>query len=106
MRSSLVFTTIVTIFATAAMLAPQSLQTTAVRAGRMFDPKSGQLLTNQIVLIQGDRISAVGSAAGLTIPAGARIIDLSQATVLPGLIDGHVHLTDASGGLQHLTLVA
>src|SRR6202022_1639748 len=39
-------------------------------------------------------------------PTGAKIIDLSQATVLPGLIDGHVHLTDAAGGLQHQMLVA
>jgi imidazolonepropionase-like amidohydrolase len=42
----------------------------------------------------------------VTIPPGAKIIDLSRATVLPGLIDGHVHLTDATGGLQHQMLVA
>src|SRR6202165_1494831 len=81
-------------------------QTTAVRAGRLFDPKSGQMITNQVVLIQGDRITQVGPAASVSIPSGARVIDLSRATVLPGLIDGHVHLTDASIGLQHQMLVA
>jgi imidazolonepropionase-like amidohydrolase len=81
-------------------------QTTAVRAGRLFDPKAGQMLANQVVLIQGERITQVGPAASLSIPGGARVIDLSRATVLPGLIDGHVHLTDASIGLQHQVLVA
>jgi imidazolonepropionase-like amidohydrolase len=81
-------------------------QTTAVRAGRLFDPKSGQMMTNQVVLIQGERITQVGAAASVPIPSGARVIDLSRATVLPGLIDGHVHLTDASIGLQHQVLVA
>ena len=81
-------------------------QTTAVRAGRLFDPKSGQMMMNQVVLIQGDRITQVGPAASVSIPSGARVIDLSRATVLPGLIDGHVHLTDASIGLQHQMMVA
>jgi len=90
----------------AAALWSQAPQTIAVRAGRLFDPKSGQLLTNQVVLIQGERIAQVGAAGAVTIPSGVRVIDLSRATVLPGLIDGHVHLTDASVGLQHQALVA
>jgi imidazolonepropionase-like amidohydrolase len=88
------------------MLWSQAPQITAVRAGRMFDPKSGQMLANQVVLIQGERVTAVGPAATVAIPAGAKVIDLSRATVLPGLIDGHVHLTDQAGGLQHQMLVA
>lgn len=72
----------------------------------MFEPRSGANLTNQVVLIKGDRITDVGPAARVTIPAGARVIDLSQATVLPGLIDGHVHITDVEGGLQHQMMVA
>ena len=64
----------------------------AIRAGRLFDPRSGTNLTNQIIVIKGDRITAVGPAANIQIPAGARVIDLSRATVLPGLIDRHVHL--------------
>src|SRR5438552_6628862 len=76
---------------------PQGPRVVAVRAGRMFDPKSGINVPNQVVLIRGDRITDVGPVARVQIPAGARVIDLSQATVLPGLIDGHVHLTDAVG---------
>ena len=64
----------------------------AVRAGRLFDPRSGTNLTNQVILIQGDRITDVGPADRVRIPQGARVIDLSAATVLPGLIDRHVHL--------------
>jgi imidazolonepropionase-like amidohydrolase len=67
-------------------------QGVAVRAGRLFDPKSGTNLRDQVILIQGDRITQVGPAASLKIPDGARVIDLSRATVLPGLIDRHVHL--------------
>src|SRR6202166_1341612 len=84
----------------------QAPETTAVRAGKLFDPKSGQMLSNQVVLIQGDKITQVGPAANVTVPAGARVIDLSRATVLPGLIDGHVHLTDAVGNMQHQMMVA
>src|SRR5205823_2349829 len=54
------------------------------------DPKSGTLLNNQVVLIRGDRITDVGSS--VQIPTGARVIDLSSATVLPGMIDTHVHV--------------
>jgi imidazolonepropionase-like amidohydrolase len=64
----------------------------AVRAGRLFDSKSGAMLKDQVIVIKGDRIAAVGPAASIQIPQGARIIDLSGATVLPGLIDRHVHL--------------
>jgi imidazolonepropionase-like amidohydrolase len=71
---------------------PSPAQGVAVRAGRMFDPKSGTNLTNQIILIQGDRIVDVGAADRVRIPPGAKIVDLSRATVLPGLIDRHVHL--------------
>lgn len=64
----------------------------AIRAGRLFDPRTGTNLANQVIVIQGERIADVGPADRTKIPAGARVIDLSGATVLPGLIDRHVHL--------------
>src|SRR6266853_354971 len=64
----------------------------AIRAGRLFDTKSAKLVTNQLVLIHGDRITEVGPAERVKVPAGAEVVDLSQATVLPGLIDAHTHV--------------
>src|SRR6202045_3422605 len=90
----------------AAVAASAQGQVTAVRAGKMFDPKSGANLTNQVVLITGDKVTDVGPADKVKIPAGAKVVDLSNATVLPGLIDGHVHLTDAQGNQQHQMMVA
>jgi imidazolonepropionase-like amidohydrolase len=60
-----------------------------VRAGRLFDPRTGTLLVNQSILIRGDRIVEVG--ANVTAPAGSTTIDLGRATVMPGLIDTHLH---------------
>ena len=73
------------------MQSPPS-QGVAIRAGRLFDSKSGAMLKDQVILIKGDRITAAGAADRVQIPAGALVIDLSRATVLPGLIDRHVHL--------------
>ena len=64
----------------------------AVRAGRLFDSKAGQMLKGQVVLLSGERITEVGPEAQVKIPAGAQVIDLRQATVLPGLIDAHTHM--------------
>ena len=63
-------------------LAPAD-QNVAIRAGRMFDSRSGMMLNNQVILIRGDKIVDVGP--NLTIPVGARVIDLSNATVMPGM---------------------
>ncbi len=67
----------------------------AVRAGRLIDGQGGPPVRDAVILIQGDRVTAAGP--GLAIPAGAEVIDLSQKTVLPGLIDCHTHLTQQSG---------
>ncbi|PYS56275.1 MAG: hypothetical protein DMG13_00320 [Acidobacteria bacterium] len=84
-------------------LAP-STQVVAVRAGRLFDAKSGNMLNNQVVLIKGDRISEIGS--GVQIPREAKVIDLSSATVLPGMIDTHVHVNTGGETPAQRALIA
>jgi len=76
----------------------------AVRAGRLVDVDQGQVRRDQVILIRGDRITAVQPASA-RLPAGARVIDLSRATVVPGLIDCHTHLVgeaEASDVLEPL----
>ena len=67
-------------------------QVTAIRAGVLIDGKSSQPRRDQVIIIQGNRVESVSDAANAKIPAGATVIDLSQATVLPGLIDSHTHI--------------
>lgn len=80
------------------LMCSQTSQVVAIRAGHVFDSKSGRLLTNQVVLIGGEKIVDVGAANSVAIPPNSRMIDLSSATVLPGLIDTHLHLYNGSGG--------
>jgi hypothetical protein len=76
---------------------PPPARVIAIRAGRMFNSKTGQMLAKQVVVLAGERISEVGPESQVKIPAGSQVIDLSQATVLPGLIDAHTHMFNARG---------
>jgi len=67
-----------------------------ILAGRLFDATSDSVRENVVIAIEEDRIKSIGSAADIKIPPGAKVIDLSQATVLPGLIDCHTHLGSRS----------
>jgi imidazolonepropionase-like amidohydrolase len=68
---------------------------TVVRAGRLIDGQGGPAIANPVIVIEGDRIARVG--AGLAVPPGAEVIDLGSATLLPGLIDCHTHVTGQPG---------
>jgi imidazolonepropionase-like amidohydrolase len=78
----------------------------AIHAGRLIDPASGRVLTDQMILVRDGKILALGSASAVKPPAGAVLIDLTHATVLPGLIDVHVHLNanPQNGGANGLTI--
>ena len=73
-------------------LGAQDQRSVVIRAGQLFDGKSDRLLSDQVIVIQGDRIAELGPAGSVKIPAGAQEIDLRGGTVLPGLIEGHNHM--------------
>jgi len=79
-----------------AVAAAQTNSVVIIKAGKLIDTENGKVLENQLILIEHDTIKAVGSS--IAIPKNATIIDLSKATVLPGLIDCHTHLTSQPGG--------
>lgn len=91
------------LFLMALCAAVAQAQVTAIKAGRLIDTSRGTVLTNQIILVEGSKIKAVGS--NLPIPAGATVIDLSSMTVLPGLIDCHTHLVADTSDLDPLSAI-
>src|ERR1700735_1203443 len=61
-------------------------------AAHMCDGTGAGLITNAVVVVTDDKITAAGPASAVTVPAGARVVDLGQATLLPGFIDAHTHI--------------
>ena len=99
------------VFLLGVLLAPVArldAQVTAIRAGRLIDPEAGTASPNQIIIVEAGRVTAVGP--NLPIPADATVIDLSGASVLPGLFDSHTHLCMVvnmqrdAGGYYYTTL--
>jgi len=83
------------LFLFASSLFAQPSKVIAIKAARLFDGTTDGVISNGVVVIEGSRITAAG--ARVSIPAGAEVIDLGDATILPGLIDSHTHLTFQSG---------
>src|SRR5947209_2646198 len=92
MKRLLLIVSLIVTSAAAQQAGPPSAQVTVIRAGTLIDGKSDKPRRDQVIVIRGDRIESVGDAASSKAPAGATVIDLSQATVLPGLIDSHTHI--------------
>ncbi len=78
------------VLAFCAIAAAAQTNTIAIKAGKVVDPETGKMSTNQIILVEGKRIKEMG--ANIPIPSGAKVIDLSKSTVFPGMYDAHTHL--------------
>ena len=83
---------VVAVASTVQLRAQSAAPVTLVKAGRLLDPRTANVLAPAVVLIEGNKIKQVGSPSQIGVPAGAKIIDLGTATLLPGLIDSHTHL--------------
>jgi|SRR5579883_308438 imidazolonepropionase-like amidohydrolase len=89
---SAVLASLCTALAAVAMAQTAAPSLEYIRAGKLFDSRSGTYTENAVLVVEGQRIRSV-EKSGFAIPAGAKIVDLSQSYVLPGLIDCHTHLT-------------
>lgn len=92
MRRFVILGALILFAASASLAQTASVLTEYIRAGKLIDTHSGQVLADQVIVIQGDRVVSVSPASQTQIPAGVKAIDLSRATVLPGLIDAHTHI--------------
>src|SRR5215467_2789446 len=90
----LVFLVALLTTATSGQQPAPAVRRAAIRAAHLVDPLSGQRTDDVVVLVEGDRVTQVGSR--ITIPAGVEVIDLGRSTILPGLIDVHTHLSTQS----------
>jgi imidazolonepropionase-like amidohydrolase len=81
-----------TLLIAAASTLAEPPRTTYIKAGRLFDGSGDSYLTDRVIVVEGERIKSVGLASEVNIPNEATVIDLSNRTVLPGLIDVHTHL--------------
>src|SRR5215471_18509459 len=91
-RTTAMVLLIAVLASTAQLNAHPAASITLVRASRLLDPRTGNVLAPAAVLVEGDRIKQTGSPSQIKAPGGAKIIDLGNATLLPGLIDSHTHL--------------
>jgi len=91
------------VFSTIPAMSQAAPRRVIVRAGKVLDVKTGQTASNQAITIEGDKIVSIGSASSAA-SEGATIIDLPNATVLPGLIDSHTHITFDPKGLGYESL--
>ncbi|MEO6724687.1 MAG: amidohydrolase family protein [Blastocatellia bacterium] len=90
-RVALFFVLLIPVIALAQQPAQPALKVVAIKAGHVLDVRTGKITSNAFILIEGNRITAVGP--NITVPPGAEVIDLKDKTLLPGLIDCHTHLT-------------
>src|SRR5258708_23482910 len=93
MRTTLLSAILVLLTLSTVVLAQISGRRTVVRAGKLLDVKTGRVETNQAIVIEGDKIVSVGAVSAVKSSSTDIGIDLPDATVLPGLIDAHTHLT-------------
>src|SRR5437764_7893470 len=92
MRYMLAAISTIALVAASLAQAPAAPAVIVIRAGTLIDGKSGEPRHDQVIIIRGDRIESVSDASSTKPPTGATVIDLSKATVLPGLIDSHTHI--------------
>ena len=87
-----IFLLAVTILTATQLAAEPASPTLLIKAGRLLDPRTGNVLSPAAVLIENEKVKEVGAPAKVQAPSGTKIVDLGSATLLPGLIDSHTHL--------------